>query len=97
MKIAYLMLFHRYPGLLRRAVGTLSSEDSGFFIHIDRKSDFREFSTIRNDKISFCQPRIPVYWAEFSQIEATLHGIRQAPDTQPITITSYFCRAALTH
>ena len=78
MKIAYLMLFHRDPGLLKRAIETLSSEASGFFIHIDRKSDLREFSTIGNDNVSFCQPRIPVYWAEFSQIEATLQLIRQA-------------------
>ena len=78
MKIAYLMLFHKDPRLLKRAIETLSSEDCGFFVHIDRKSDIREFSTIGGDNTMFCEPRVPVYWAEFSQIEATRLLVREA-------------------
>jgi hypothetical protein len=78
MKIAYLMLFHKDPRLLKRAIETLSSEDCGFFIHIDQKSDIRGFSAISGDNISFCKQRIPVYWSEFSQIEATMLLLRQA-------------------
>ena len=78
MKIAYLMLFHKDPRLLKRAIETLSSEDCGFFIHIDQKSDIRGFSVISGDNISFCKQRIPVYWSEFSQIEATMLLVRQA-------------------
>jgi hypothetical protein len=78
MKIAYLMLLHKDPRLLKKAIETLSSEDCGFFIHIDRKSDIRGFSVIRGDNISFCKQRIPVCWGQFSQIDATLLLVRQA-------------------
>jgi hypothetical protein len=78
MKIAYLMLFHKDPRLLKRAIETLSSGDCGFFVHIDQKSDIRGFSAISGDNISFCKQRIPVYWGQFSQIEATMLLVRQA-------------------
>lgn len=72
------MLFHKDPRLFKRSIETLSSEDCGFFVHIDRKSDIREFSAIGSDNILFCKQRIPVYWAEFSQVDATMLLIRQA-------------------
>jgi hypothetical protein len=78
MKIAYLMLFHKDPRLLHRAIETLSSKDCGFFVHIDQKSDIRGFSAITGDNISFCKERIPVHWSGFSQIEATMLLVRQA-------------------
>ena len=78
MKIAYLMLVHRNPRLLKRAIGMLSSEDCAFFIHIDRKANIREFSGIDGDNVFFSGQRIPVYWGEFSQVEATMLLIRQA-------------------
>lgn len=78
MKIAYLMLVHKNPQLLKRAIGRLSSEDCAFFIHVDRKTDIREFSAIVGDDIFFREQRIPVYWGEFSQVEATLGLVRQA-------------------
>jgi hypothetical protein len=78
LKIAYLMLVHRHPRLLQRAIGTLSTEDCGFFIHIDRKADIGEFSSVRGENIFFSEDRIPVYWGEFSQVEATMALIRRA-------------------
>ncbi len=78
MKIAYLMLFHKDPRLFKRSIEMLSSEDCGFFVHIDRKSDIREFSDICGGNILFCEQRIPVHWAEFSQIDATMLLVRQA-------------------
>jgi hypothetical protein len=69
MKIAYLMLFHKDPRLFKRSIETLSSEDCGFFVHID---------CIGSNNILFCKQRIPVYWAEFSQIDATMLLVRQA-------------------
>jgi len=78
MKIAYLMLVHKNPRLLKRAIGALSTDDCAFFIHIDRKSDMKEFSGIGGDSVFFSEERIPVYWGEFSQVEATTRLIRQA-------------------
>lgn len=78
MRIAYLMVFHKDPQLLKRGIETLSSEDCRFFVHIDQKSDIRKFCTIERDNVSFCQRCIPVYWAEFSQVEATMLLLQQA-------------------
>jgi len=77
MKIAYLVFAYKNPQLLKRVVRRLSSEDCSFFIHIDQKSDIKEFSGIRGENVFFSERRIPVYWAEFSGIQAILLLIRQ--------------------
>ena len=78
MKIAYLMLVHRNPQLLKRAIGLLSCEGCAFFIHVDRKADIREFSALGGGNIFLSEQRIPVHWGEFSQVEATMRLVRQA-------------------
>src|SRR6187455_920183 len=78
MNIAYLMVVHKNPLLLFRAIRTLSYGDCGFFVHVDQKSDVRNFSAISGPNIFFSTKRIPVYWAQFSSIEAELMLIRQA-------------------
>jgi hypothetical protein len=78
VRIAYLVFAYRNPLLLRRAIGTLSSEGSTFFVHIDQKSDIKAFSQIHGENVIFSKKRIPVYWAEFSGAEAILLLIRQA-------------------
>jgi hypothetical protein len=78
MKIAYLVLVHRNPLLLERVIQTLSSQNSAFFVHVDRKSNLREFSGIKSNSTFFSDRRIPVYWGEFSQVEATFLLMQQA-------------------
>jgi hypothetical protein len=78
MKIAYLILAHRNPDLLARVVRALSTEDCTFFIHIDQKTNIHGFSQVRGHNIVWCEKRIPVYWAEFSGVRATLELLRQA-------------------
>ena len=77
MKIAYLMLSHKNPQLLARAIAALSFENCGFFIHIDRKTNIEEFSGLRGDNIFLSEQRIPICWGEYSQVEATMGLIRQ--------------------
>lgn len=78
MKIAYLMLVHSNPLLQQRAIDMLSSEGSGFFLHVDAKSDIRPFGGIRGENVRFVEPRIPVYWGEFSIVRATIGLLRTA-------------------
>jgi Core-2/I-Branching enzyme len=78
MKIAYLLLAHNNPRLLKRAIRTLSSGDCGFFIHIDKKADIRQFSAVGGKNIFFSKQRMPVHWGEFSLVQATLMMIREA-------------------
>jgi len=80
MKIAYLMLVHSNPQLQKRAIDMLSSDGCGFFIHVDAKSDIQQFSGIRGENVTFMEPRIPVYWGEFSIIRATMRLMRLALD-----------------
>lgn len=80
MKIAYLTLTHKNPELLKRKIEFLSSEDCAFFIHVDKKHDIGQFSSIKGRNIFFSEKRIPVYWAEYSMVEALLILIRQALD-----------------
>jgi hypothetical protein len=78
MKIAYLVCAHRNPRLVKRTVDFLSRDDASFFVHIDAKSDIRLFESIRGENVIFTETRIPVYWAEFSIMDAVLLLIRQA-------------------
>lgn len=78
MRIAYLVLAYKDAGFLKREVDALSTENCTFFIHIDLKSDIEEFSAIKGRNIVFIDRRIPVFWAEFSGVEAALELMRQA-------------------
>jgi hypothetical protein len=78
MRIAYLVFAYKNPKLLKRAIGTLSTEDCAFFIHIDQKSNIEEFSQVRGENVHFSEKRIPVYWAEFSGVQAILLLLREA-------------------
>jgi len=78
MKVAYLVFAYKNPRLLERVISRLSTENSAFFIHIDKKVGMRQFSRIRGGNVYFIEERIPVYWAEFSGIEAILLLLRQA-------------------
>lgn len=78
MRIAYLVMTHQNPRLLRRVTEKLSSEDSAFFIHVDAKSDLAEFSGIACSNVHFVEKRVPVYWGEFSVVDAVLRLLRQA-------------------
>lgn len=78
MKIAYLVLAHNTPNHLRRLISALSTPSSTFFIHLDQKSDMAPFAGLAADNVSFTRERVPVYWGDFSQVEAILVLLRTA-------------------
>jgi len=80
MKIAYLILAHGNPRHLARLVAALSSSRADFFVHIDRKSDILPFAEIQGQAIHYSDTRIPVYWGDYSIVEATLILLRCAFD-----------------
>jgi len=77
-KIAYLVFGYKNPQVLRREIGTLSSDACAFFVHIDLKSRIEEFSSIGGDNVFFSEKRLRVYWSEFSGIDAILLLVQQA-------------------
>lgn len=78
MKIAYLILAHNTPNHLRRLISALSSDSCSFFIHVDKKSSVDDFESIKGKNIYFTQKRVPVFWGDFSQVEAILILIQAA-------------------
>jgi hypothetical protein len=78
VKIAYLILAHNNPKHLQRLIRALASGLSAFFIHIDRKSSLGDFSHLNGENVYVSQERIPVYWGDFSQVEAILILLRMA-------------------
>ncbi len=72
MNIAYLILAHNNPGHLARLKQALATENSAIFIHIDKKADIRPFLKIAGENVHFTPKRVPVYWGDYSQIEAIL-------------------------
>jgi hypothetical protein len=70
VRIAYLMVVHRDPEVLKRAITTLSWGECAFFVHIDRKADGRKFSGALGHDVFASSLRLPVYWGEFSQVKA---------------------------
>lgn len=83
MRIAYLIVAHKNPKLLRLFIEALSSEDAAFFIHIDRKCDIGAFRDIVGENVHFSSRRVPVYWGEYSMVEAILIILEQALATKP--------------
>ena len=72
MKIAYLILAHNNPSHVDRLTQALATQNNAIFIHIDKKADIRPFLKIAGENIHFTPKRVPVYWGEYSQIEAIL-------------------------
>jgi Core-2/I-Branching enzyme len=78
MSIAYLILAHDNPKQLSRLVKSIKTATSDIYIHIDAKSKIEPFEEeLTGSGVRFTS-RIPVYWADFSQVEATLILIRSA-------------------
>lgn len=78
MKLAYLIAAHAQPEHLRRLLAAIATDRAHAFVHIDKKSDLRPFAPLAGPAVTFCKQRVAVYWAEFSQVEATLALLRTA-------------------
>ena len=78
-RICYLILAHHMPRHLSRLVRTLHSENTTFFVHIDRKADIEVFrSALRSDNLRFVNNRVRVNSADFSCVQATINLIKEA-------------------
>jgi hypothetical protein len=78
MKIAYLILAHNTPNHISRLIRALDSPHARFFIHVDLKSDIASFEGLSRHNVTVLETRIPVYWGEFSVVQATMNLIRAA-------------------
>lgn len=78
MNIAYLISAHTDEAQLKRLIDSLHS-DADFFVHIDRKTDIRPFtSLIKGDNVHFIENRIDVRWGTMIEVEYQIELIRAA-------------------
>ena len=86
MKIAYVILAHKNPHQLIRLVQRLMTDNSLFFIHVDKKASQSIVDEIEQalDRFSniFFLTRVTCYWGSFGLVEAALQGIRMLIDKE---------------
>ncbi|HEU4472148.1 MAG TPA: beta-1,6-N-acetylglucosaminyltransferase [Flavisolibacter sp.] len=77
MKKAYLILAHKGPEQVHRLIEKLDDGTSFFYVHIDTKSDIRQFESLNlfSDKLQFV-PRAKADWGSLGIVEAMLNGLR---------------------
>ncbi|MEG4799096.1 beta-1,6-N-acetylglucosaminyltransferase [Microcoleus sp. ARI1-B5] len=85
MKIAYIVVAHKYPEQLLRLISKLNTDDVAFFVHIDKKVDntiYHQIFTLLKDfpNVSFIK-RYRSAWASFELVKATLEGIKSIVET----------------
>jgi len=74
MKLAYLILAHNNPSILHRLVENIRCQNATIFIHIDSKSNIKQFSELdAYEDVIFIPHRVAVYWGDYSIVEATLN------------------------
>jgi hypothetical protein len=78
ISIAYLILAHQHSDLLARMVNQLRSPAADMFVHIDAKTDIAPFLRAIGSDVRFTAKRVPVYWADYSQVAAILLLIEAA-------------------
>lgn len=85
MRIAYIILAHKYPEQLVRLISTLKTDDVSFFIHIDKNVDSKIFQQIFTElkafpNVSFLK-RYKSTWGTFLLTKAILEGIKSIVET----------------
>lgn len=85
MRTAYLVLAHHQPDHLARLVSSLSTPETSFFIHIDKKVDEKPFRAALGERspARFLDERVEVNWGGFSQVRATLALLAGAFRAEP--------------
>jgi hypothetical protein len=78
VRVAYLILAHANPAHLGRLVSQLAGPESSFFVHVDAKSNMDVFRHLPDADVRFCSERVPVYWGEYSMVDAILTLVEDA-------------------
>ena len=84
MKHAYLIMAHNEPEILQRLIHLLDCPENDIFVHIDKKSDIRQFALSKesclNSRLFVLDKRIDVQWGGFSQIKCEMALMQAAYD-----------------
>jgi|SRR5919199_619496 hypothetical protein len=82
MKIAYLILTHRYPEQLFRLVLSRNTENVSFFIHVNPTTDKKIYNKMVEGlrhlpNVHFIKNRQVIYMFDFGHTQASLEGIKE--------------------
>lgn len=78
MKIHYIILVHKHPEQLCRLVEQLETEQTDFYIHVDRKVCIAPFQEkLNRPHIHFVSEREDILWGTISQVRAVLNCMRE--------------------
>jgi hypothetical protein len=84
MKVGYLIVAHNHPKHFQRLLKAILTPQSSAFVHIDAKTDIAPFAPqVTRPNVHFAEHRVPVYWGEFTMVEAVLGLMRAALDENP--------------
>lgn len=81
MELNYLILAHKNLLQLDRLVKNLTSHNTNFFIHIDKKvpwEQIRKFDFNQNQKVQVVKDRYSIKWGGFNMVLATLTLMKSA-------------------
>jgi hypothetical protein len=78
MKIAHLILAHKAPAQLERLLRALAHPQADIFIHLDKKTDRRQFAHLALlPNVWFVSRRFDVKWGGYSLTQAALESMRE--------------------
>jgi hypothetical protein len=78
MKLAHFIMVHKDPAQISRLVKQLLTEDCDIYLHVDKKVNDKPFrQLLQNSRVKFIAKRVDVVWGGFSQIRATINGIKE--------------------
>ncbi|MCA9951952.1 MAG: hypothetical protein KDE48_20015 [Anaerolineales bacterium] len=81
MKIAYLILAHKYPCHFKRLVKELESESTQVFAHIDKRVDIQLFKSVDTNQVIFLEDRLATNWGGYKLLLAMIRLLRTALET----------------
>lgn len=80
MQKIYLIQAHQYPEQLSRLINKLDDSNTFFYIHIDLKTNIKEFEFIKKENIYFLEDRFDCIWGDFSQVLVTISMFKLVVD-----------------
>jgi hypothetical protein len=78
MKVAYLILAHANPAMLKELVAALNKPKEMVFVHIDKKTAILPFEKLLAGRCTFIARRENISWGGFSMVQATLNLMQAA-------------------
>ena len=78
MKVAYLILAHAGPAMLKELVTAINKPKETVFVHLDRKTAMPPFEKLLAGQCTFIEQRENISWGGFSMVQATLNLLQAA-------------------